>query len=80
MEVFFKECGVLIVEVLVWCGVKVLVIVCNMVMVVVVEVIWVVIDLLVVVLEFGVKLVVGLSCSGVIGVLVMMWILFSECF
>lgn len=62
-------------------GVKVLVLVCNIVMVVVVvELCECYLQVLLVVMEFVVKLVVVVICNGWVGVLVIIGILKSVCF
>lgn len=79
-EAFLKERGVLIAEALVRRGVKALVIACNTATAAAAEAIRAAIDLPVVALEPGVKPAVGLSRSGVIGVLATTRTLSSERF
>ncbi|WP_265944484.1 glutamate racemase [Dechloromonas sp. A34] len=79
-EVFLKERGVLIAEALVRRGVKALVIACNTATAAAAEAIRAAIDLPVVALEPGVKPAVGLTRSGVIGVLATTRTLHSERF
>lgn len=79
-EVFLKERGVLIAEALVRRGVKALVIACNTATAAAAEAIRAVVNLPIVALEPGVKPAVGLTKSGVIGVLATTRTLDSERF
>ncbi len=79
-EVFLRERGVLIAEALVRRGAKALVIACNTATAAAAEAIRAAIDLPIVALEPGVKPAVGLTRSGVIGVLATTRTLSSERF
>lgn len=79
-EIFLKERGVLIAEALIRRGVKALVIACNTATAAAAEAIRAAIDLPIVALEPGVKPAVGLTRSGVIGVLATTRTLHSERF